>query len=103
MATYDELLSIATSATGTALQRRVRVAVVVACDVIRLEAGATTNHANRLLWAKATLQDPERAAGQMLYAVLAQNRTFTQAQILAADDATVQTAVNAAVDLLAGS
>ena len=37
----------------------------------------------------------------MVWAVLAQNRTFTAAQITGADDATVQTAVNAAVNLLA--
>lgn len=102
MATYDELLTIATSSTGTALQRRVRVAVVVACDVIRLEAAGTTNHANRLVWAKATLADPDAAAEKMMWAVLAQNRAATFAAILAADDPTVQNAVNAAVDLLAG-
>lgn len=102
MATYDELLTLATSSSGTALHRRIRVGVIVAADVIRLEAGATPNHAKRMEWAKAVLSNPNQEAERMLWAVLAQNRTFTTAQILNADDATVQTAVNAAVDLLAG-
>ncbi|HMN55627.1 MAG TPA: hypothetical protein PKE15_00135 [Ottowia sp.] len=100
MATYAELLTIATSA-GSDLHSRIKVAVIVACDVIRTEPGATANHANRLKWAAATLQSPDEAARLMLWAVLAQNRAATAAQITGADDATVQTAVNAAVDLLA--
>ena len=103
MASYDELLALYETAAGTALQKRVRVAVVVACDVIRAESNATPNHANRLLWAQRTLADPDTAAKRMLWAALAQNRANPAASILAADDATVQTAVNTAVDLLAGS
>jgi hypothetical protein len=102
MATYDELLAIASTTSGTALRNRIRVAVVVAADVIRAEAPATVNHANRLAWARLVLDNPDRQAERMLWAVLAQNRAATVAQITAADDATVQTAVNAAVDLLAG-
>ena len=100
MATYTELLNIATT-TGGGLLDKIKVAVVVACDIIRLEADVTTNHANRLVWAAQTLQDPDTASRRMLWAVLAQNRAFTAAQITGADDATVQTAVNAAVNLLA--
>lgn len=100
MATYAELLNIAT--TSDALKQQIKVACIVACDVIRAEAEATPNHANRLAWARATLQNPDGAAAKMVLAVLAQNRAATVAQITNADDATVQTAVNAAVDLLAG-
>ena len=99
MATYAELLTIAD--TNSAFKQRVLVACVVACDVIRAEPDATPLHAARLAWARATLQSPSAAAGQMVWAVLAQNRAFTSAQITGADDATVQTAVNAAVNLLA--
>jgi hypothetical protein len=53
-------------------------------------------------WARSVLQGPDAEAQRMLWAVLAQNRAFTQAQITGADDATVQGAVNAAIDLLAG-
>lgn len=100
MALYSELLTIANSS-GSALQASIKVAVVVACDVIRLEVGTTNNHANRLKWAQETLRDPDAMARRMLWAVLAQNRTAPKATIEAADDATVQSAVNNAVDLLA--
>lgn len=99
MATYAELLVIAN--TGDAFKQKVQVACIVACDLIRAESAATTNHAARLSWARATLQNPSAAATQMVWAVLAQNRAFTAAQISGSDDATVQTAVNAAVDMLA--
>lgn len=99
MATYAELLDIAV--TNDAFRRKVKVACVVACDVIRAESDQTANHAARVNWARATLQNSDGAASQMVLAVLAQNRAFTPAQITGADDATVQTAVNAAVNLLA--
>ena len=102
MATYAELLTIATSSTGDALRNRIRVAVVVAADVVRAEVPAPPNHANRMAWARLVLQNPDTEAMRMMWAVLAQNRAFTAAQITGADDATVQTAVNAAIDLLAG-
>ena len=100
MATYAELLTIA--ATDDEFKQQIKVACIVACDVIRAEAEGTANHTNRLKWARATLDTPDRAAGQMVLAVLAQNRAATVAQITGADDATVQTAVNSAVNLLAG-
>lgn len=100
MATYAELLAIRTT-TGGPLLDKIKIAVIIACDKIRQEAGATTNHANRLLWARATLIDSDTAANRMLLAVLAQNVAQTSAAILAASDAAVQTAVDAAVDLLA--
>jgi hypothetical protein len=102
MATYAELLTIASSSVGDALRARIRVAVVVAADVVRAENTGTANHASRMIWARQVLQSPDTEAQRMLWAVLAQNRAFTLAQITAADDATVQTAVNAAIDLLAG-
>lgn len=100
MATYAELLNLAN--TNDAFKQKVKVACIVACDVIRAESDATPNHAARTVWARSTLQSPDAAAAQMVLAVLAQNRAYTAAQITGADDATVQTAVNAAVDLLAG-
>lgn len=101
MATYAELLTIATTASGAALKDKIKVAAIIACDTIRSEADTVPNHANRLIWAKATLQDPGRAAEQLTWAVLAQNAGATVAQITGASDATVQTAVNSAVNLLA--
>lgn len=102
MATYSDLLTIATTVAGDPLRSRIRVAVVVAADVVRLELPATPNHVKRMAWARLVLQNPDNEAKQVLWAVLAQNRAATFNQITGADDATVQTAVNAAVDLLAG-
>lgn len=102
MATYAELLTLASTASGDTLRNRIRVAVVVAADIVRAEAPATANHANRLVWAKKVLENPDAEAIKMLWAVLAQNRAATVTQITSADDATVQTAVNNAIDLLAG-
>lgn len=102
MATYSEILDIASNTTGDALRKRVRVAVIVAADIVRGELVTVPNHANRMAWAKTVLQNPDQEATRMLWAVLAQNRAATQAQIVAADDATVQGAVNLAIDLLAG-
>lgn len=103
MASYAEILDIATSGAGDDLRKRLRVAVVVAADVVRAEVNTTPNHANRMVWARQVLQNPDAEAQRMLWAVLAQNRAFTALQITGADDAAVQTAVNAAIDLLAGA
>ena len=80
---------------------KIKVATVVACDKIRLEADTTPNHTARLAWAARALQNPGSAAEQLTWAVLAQNRAFTAAQITGADDATVQNAVDAAINLVA--
>jgi len=101
MATYDEILTIATTNTGAVLKNRIQVAVIVAADVIRLENAQTANHANRMVWATRALDNPAAVAQKVTWAVLAQNRAATVSQIINADDATVQTAVNAAVDLIA--
>lgn len=99
MATYDELLAIAT--TGTVLISRMQVAAVIAAEKVRTELDTTPNHANRLKWAKATFQNSAGAARDLLWIVLAQNKAATSAAILGATDALIQTAVDAAVDVLA--
>lgn len=98
MATYDELR---TAEEDPVFTRRVRTACLVAADIIRLEATSVGNHANRLLWAKGVYKDPDSAAPGMIREVLAANRSATLAQIIGASDATIQTAVNAAVDIFA--
>lgn len=69
----------------------------------KLNAGTTLSalEASRLAWARFTLADPETSAKRMLLAALAQNRAGTAAAISAATDATIQTAVDNAVNLLA--
>jgi hypothetical protein len=98
MATYDELLS---AAGDTGLLNKVRMACVVAATTIMTESDSVTNHTNRLLWAKSVFDDTAAAGAKMMWPVLAQNKAFTLAQITGADDATVQTAVNAAVNVFA--
>jgi hypothetical protein len=98
MATYDELLN---ATADVNLQNKIRFAVVVAAELIRLENPAVTNHAQRLEWARGVFTNPSSSAGHMIWAFLAQNRGFTAAQLAAATDTQVQTAVNAAVDAFA--
>lgn len=98
MATYAEILTASENAT---LRSKIRVAVVIAAEVVRTESGATANHANRLAWAKGVFQGPDDEARRMVWAVLAQNSALTLAQITGASDAQVQTAVNNAVDVFA--
>ena len=98
MATYAELSSAEQDGT---LYTQVLVACWIAANTIMAEVNTTTNHANRLLWAKQVYYDPENTAHRMLRAVLAANQASTLAQIQGATDAQVQTAVTAAVDLFA--
>ncbi|MEO8753124.1 MAG: hypothetical protein ABI624_10640 [Casimicrobiaceae bacterium] len=98
MATYAELL---TASGNDMLRQKVRVASVIAAETVRSESNATPNHANRLIWAKAVFANPEAEGVRMIWAVLAQNKSATLAAITGASDATVQTAVDAAVDVFA--
>jgi len=98
MATYAELL---TASANDVLRQKVRVAVVIAAEKVRTESTGVANHANRLTWAKGVYAGPETEANRMIWAVLAQNAAATFAQITGASDATVQTAVDAAVDVFA--
>ena len=96
MAAYSELLLASENAT---LRNQVRVALIIAAQAVYTEDSGTANHAARLAWAKATILNPTAVVEPMLWAVLAQNAGFTLAQIQGATDATVQTAVAAAVNL----
>ncbi|MEO9231637.1 MAG: hypothetical protein ABI216_22165 [Devosia sp.] len=98
MATYAELL-VANADTG--LINRVRVATFISATDIITEAPATTNHTNRLLWAKQVFSDPAAMGSRMMWPVLAQNRALTLSQLTGASDADVQGAVDAAVNVFA--
>lgn len=98
MATYSELLG---ASSNDVLRQKVRVACVIAAEKVRVEVSTATNHANRIAWAKAVYANPEVEGNRMVWAVLAQNATATLAAIIGASDATVQTAVDAAVDVFA--
>lgn len=98
MATYTELFDIAVNNT---LLDKMTAAIAIQADVIRQEAGATNNHANRVLWAKQAFSDPRYMATKMIWAVLAANSSATKVQILGATDASLLSAVAAAVDTFA--
>lgn len=98
MATYNELFALNGN---LPLRERVSVACVVAAETIRTEADTTTNHANRMLWAKRVFENPMAEAGRMLPVLLAQNRAATAVAIEGATDEALQTAVDAAVNVFA--
>ena len=95
MATYDELRSLFSQ---TSLSNRIEVAVLIkAADV--LDAGSPTA---RVAWATAALT-PSVAmaeAKRMLSYLLADAQALTHQEILDLSDAALQSAVDAAVDLL---
>lgn len=98
MATYLELEDLFGNGT---LKAKIRAAVIIAAESIRTEDPATANHANRLIWAKQAFSNTESAVSEMLKATLAANKDASVAQITGASDATVQAAVDAAVDIFA--
>lgn len=98
MATYTELYDIANNAT---LLDKFTAAVAVQAEAVRNENVNTANHANRMLWAKQAFSDPRAMAVKMTWPILAQNAGQTKANILAATDANILTAVANAVDIFA--
>jgi len=100
MATYQELHSLNNNSD---LQEKVEVAVVVAADTIRTDGSPPTNQAQRLVWAADAMANPKDVAKSMLWAVLAANKDATIANITGATDAAIQTNIDDAVDLFAGS
>lgn len=100
MATYDELLTIATTS-GSTLLNKINTAGQMAAGSIIAESAATPNHTARLAWARAALANPDRAAASLVWPVLYLNRAATKAQVEAATDAQVQSAVDSAVTALA--
>ena len=99
MASYTELEELRND---TTLKARVRVATMIAAETIRTEA-APANSAQRLAWAKSVFENPSTMGEQMFWAVLAANKDVAKATIQAAGDAAIQTNVDAAVDLFAGT
>jgi hypothetical protein len=98
MATYTELRQIFGHGD---LLNRVEVACIVAAEKVRVEDAGTANHANRLLWDKATFSSSRRVAELMLMSLLAANRVLTTAQLTGVADESLQTAVDGAVNLFA--
>lgn len=98
MATYQELFDLANN---EPLLDRVEIAIVIAAQAVVTEAGTTNNHANRLVWAASALTDPKAQRTRFLRAALAQNAALTSAQISAATDAALLSAIQSVIDLFA--
>lgn len=98
MATYTELYGLHND---TALKNRVLVACTIAAEVVMGEDPATTNHANRLLWAAFVLASPQVEATRMYWALLAANKDVSAENIQSATDAQIQSQVEAHIDLFA--
>jgi hypothetical protein len=99
MATYTELKSLDTD---QSLLFRCEVAIWIAINAIAVEAAGTANHAERIAWAKQSATGTAGMAQMVLRLVLAANSSATVAQINAATDASLQTAVNNTIRVLAG-
>lgn len=98
MATYNELRQLFSHGD---LHNRVEVACVIAAEAIRNESDQTANHANRLKWAQTAFENPRGVADKILMSLLAANKAAAVGSITGASDATVQSAVDAAVNLFA--
>ena len=98
MATYAELWTLLED---PQLKEKVAAACLHVSQDILDEPDSTTNHANRLKWAKDVFRNPVQAGDDMLKAVLAANTDASVATIQGAADAIIKTAVAAAVDIFA--
>lgn len=98
MAAYTDLFNLYND---SALKNRVRVASIIAAETVMTEDGGTTNHANRLIWAKKVFQNSAFEAKRMLLAVLAANNMATIANIISATDTAIQINVDDHIDLFA--
>ena len=96
MATYEELKSVESNDT---IRMRVGVAVNIKAHSILTTATPT---AEQIEWARAALNDPDTLIDTMLRFILAANEASDLATILAVTDATIQTQVDAAADILKG-
>ena len=105
MATYTELTDLFGDGD---LQKKVKFAVVEAARIVLKSEDTGTPfdqtagaHDDRLVWAARALSSTSRTAEDVWKFVLAENKGASVAQIQGADDATIQTNVNGAVDGLA--
>ena len=112
MATYAQLYQvIGNEVEGSLdLKRKVGVAGLIAANLIAsgADSGAPFSqsagaHDQRVKWAELVYQGSDVVFSQLFRAVIAANASATQAQILTASDATIQSSVNAIVDTLAAN
>jgi hypothetical protein len=103
MATYEELFDLQRN---QQLLDKITVAIIVSTNTIFEggDAGAPwdgANHANRVIWAREAAINPRRMAEVFMANVLALNKAMTEAQIIGASDAAIQSNIDASVDSFA--
>lgn len=112
MATYAQLYQIiGIEVEGSLdLKRKVGIAGLIAANLVAsgADSGAPFSqvagaHTQRVKWAELVYQGSDVVFSQLFRAVIAANSGATQAQILTASDATIQSSVNAIVDTLAAN
>ena len=99
MASYIELSDLrkAGSSDSAFLKVRIGVAATIKAQTLMVKVGPTSNE---IQWAANTLANPSGIAEVLYNYLLAANNAATIAQILAADDATIQIHVDAAATAL---
>jgi hypothetical protein len=98
MATLSEIYGIRYD--NTNLKKKVTSAVAKsAADVIAEDPG-TTNHADRLVWARSTILNTPQAAEVMMW-YIAQNASINASPDTATDN-DILFVVNSVIDLIAG-
>ena len=95
MASYTALRNLFND---SALLNRTAVAVIVAAEAISANFISETDA--RKAWAQHAFANPQQMAKKALMVVLAQNKDTPVANIQAAPDATLQTAVDGAINIL---
>ena len=96
MATYIEIHDLRSNAE---LRHRVAVAILKKAQAL-LDATSPAPTAAQIAWARNAIRDPQTHGDSFLGYVLAKNSGSTVAQITSASDATLQSQVGAAVDVL---
>ena len=94
MASYTDLFGLRSD---SVLINRIAVAVTIKAQVY---VDGATPTADELTWASRVLNTPRPEAEKLLHYLVAKNNTATIAQITGSSDATLQTAVDGAVDAL---
>lgn len=78
---------------------RIDVAVITAGEAILNEDEQTANHANRVIWAKAALEEPRLKTNEMKWRIL-MNATL-QSNLLNSTDNDIQFVVNSLINFYA--
>ncbi len=99
MATYIELSTIHLDDQWNDLLAKVRVACSIKAAAI---IDSATPGADALVWAKNTTEQPGTAGNDLVWYIVAANKSATLTQIYNADDVAVQSNVDAAVDAIYG-